>query len=64
MSFSFFFNFITIIILLYNIVWVLSYITGMTQRDGMDREVGGGFRIGNTCTPWQIHVDVWQNVEF
>ena len=25
--------------------------TGMTQRDGMGREVGGGFREGNTCTP-------------
>ena len=25
--------------------------TTMTQRDGMGREVGGGFRIGNTCTP-------------
>ena len=24
--------------------------TGMTQRDGMGRVVGGGFRIGNTCT--------------
>ena len=24
---------------------------GMTQRDGMGREVGEGFRIGNTCTP-------------
>ena len=23
----------------------------MTQRDGMGREVGAGFRIGNTCTP-------------
>ena len=23
----------------------------MTQRGGMGREVGGGFRIGNTCTP-------------
>ena len=23
---------------------------GMTQRDRMGREVGGGFRIGNTCT--------------
>ena len=23
----------------------------MTQRDGMGREVGGGFRIGNMCTP-------------
>ena len=25
--------------------------TGMTQRDGMGREVGVGFRIGNICTP-------------
>ena len=25
--------------------------TGMTQRDGMGKEVGGGFRMGNTCTP-------------
>ena len=25
--------------------------TGMTHRDGMGREVGGGFRMGNTCTP-------------
>ena len=25
--------------------------TGMTQRGGMGREVGGGFRMGNTCTP-------------
>jgi len=24
---------------------------GMTLRDGMGREVGGGFRMGNTCTP-------------
>ena len=23
----------------------------MTQRDGMGREVGGGFRMRNTCTP-------------
>ena len=23
--------------------------TGMTQRDGMGREVGGDFRMGNTC---------------
>ena len=22
----------------------------MTQRDGMGREVGGEFRMGNTCT--------------
>ena len=25
--------------------------SGMTQRDGMGRDVGGGFRMGNTCTP-------------
>ena len=25
--------------------------SGMTQRDGTGREVGGGFRIGTTCTP-------------
>ena len=25
--------------------------TGMTQRDGMGRKVGGGFRIRNACTP-------------
>ena len=23
--------------------------TGMTQRDGMGREAGGAFRMGNTC---------------
>ena len=28
-----------------------SWCTGMTLRDEMGREVGGGFRIGNTCTP-------------
>ena len=25
--------------------------TGMTQRDGMGRDVGGVFRMENTCTP-------------
>ena len=25
--------------------------TGMTQRDAIRREVGGEFRMGNTCTP-------------
>ena len=29
----------------------LGWCTGMTQRDGMERDVGGEFRIGNTCTP-------------
>ena len=28
-----------------------SWCTGMTQRDGMGKEVGGGFRMVNTCTP-------------
>ena len=23
----------------------------MTQRDGIGREVGGGFRMGHMCTP-------------
>ena len=25
--------------------------TGMTQRDGIERELGGWFRMGNTCVP-------------
>ena len=25
--------------------------TGTTQRDGLGREEGGGFRMGNTCIP-------------
>ena len=25
--------------------------TGMTLKDWMGREVGGGFRMGYTCTP-------------
>ena len=29
----------------------LGLVTGMTQRDGMGREEGGGFRMGNTCIP-------------
>ena len=28
-----------------------AWCTGMTQRGGMGREVGGRFRMGNTCTP-------------
>ena len=30
---------------------VYSLRTGMTQRDGMGREEGGGFRMGNTSIP-------------
>ena len=32
-------------------VGLLSKSTGMTQRDGMGRDEGGGFRMGNTCIP-------------
>ena len=35
--------------------------TGMTQRDGMGREVGGGSGWGTHVNPWLIHVNVWQN---
>ena len=34
--------------------------TGMTLRDGIGREVGGGFRMGNTVHQWLVHVNVWQ----
>ena len=30
---------------------VQGWCTGMILRDGMGREVGGGFRMGNACTP-------------
>ena len=26
-----------------------AWCTGKTQRDGVEREVGGGIRMGNTC---------------
>jgi len=35
--------------------------TGMTQRDGMGREEGGGSEWGTCVHPWWIHDDVWQN---
>ena len=34
-----------------NIASLFPAATGMTQRDGMGREVGGEFRMGSTCTP-------------
>ena len=35
--------------------------TGMTQRDGVGKEVGGGFRMRNTCKSMaDLHVNVWQ----
>ena len=36
---------------------VRGWCTGMTLRDGMGREAGGGFRMGNTCTT----MAAWQN---
>ena len=36
---------------LYRIQDAWGWCTGMTQRDDMGREVGGVFRIGNSCTP-------------
>ena len=35
--------------------------TGMTQRDVMGRDVGGGSGWGTRVYLWRIHVDVWQN---
>ena len=37
--------------------------TGMTLKDGMGREVGGGFRMGDTCTSMadSCDCDSWQN---
>ena len=34
--------------------------TGMTLRDGMRKEVGRGFRMGDTCTPIADSCNVWQ----
>ena len=34
--------------------------TGKTQRDGMEREVGGESGWGTHVNPWLIHVNVWQ----
>ena len=31
--------------------WMLGAGALTTQRDGMGREGGGGFRMGNTCIP-------------
>ena len=35
----------------YRIQDAWGWCTGMIQRDDMGCEVGGGFRIGNSCTP-------------
>ena len=31
-----------------------------TQRDGMGKVVGAGFRWGTYVNPWRIHINVWQ----
>ena len=31
-----------------------------TQRDGMGKVVGAGFRWGTHVNPWRIHINVWQ----
>ena len=37
---------------IYALVYCIGvFLSGTTQRDGMGREVGGGFRLGNTCIP-------------
>ena len=35
--------------------------TGKTQRDGMEKEVGGGSGWGTHVNPWLIHINVWKN---
>ena len=37
-----------------------AWCTGKTQRDWVEREVGGGSGWGIHVTPWLIHVNVWQ----
>ena len=37
-----------------------SILFSQTQRDGMEREVGGGSGWGAHVNPWLIHVNVWQ----
>ena len=39
----------------------LGWVTVMTQRDVMGREVEGGSCLGTHVHPWWIHVNVWQN---
>ena len=36
----------------------LAWYTGKTQRDQVEREVGGGSGWGIHVTPWLIHVNV------
>ena len=38
----------------------LSGLVHWDDPEGMGREIGGGFRMGNTCTPWLTDVNAWQ----
>ena len=38
-----------------------AWYTGMTEKDGMGTEVGGGSGWGTRVHLWQIQVDIWQN---
>ena len=37
-----------------------TWCTGKTQKDWVEREVGGGLGWGIHVNPWLIHVNVWQ----
>ena len=44
-----------------NLASAQAWCTGKTQRNQVEREVGGGIGMGIHVTPWLIHVNVWQN---
>ena len=38
-----------------------TWCTGKTQRDRVEREVGGGSGWGTHVNPWLFHFNIWQN---
>ena len=38
-----------------------TWCTGKTQREWVEREVGGGSGWGTHVNPWLFHFNVWQN---
>ena len=38
----------------------LTWCTGKTQRNQVERDVGGAIGMGILVNPWLIHVNVWQ----
>ena len=42
-------------------LFLISSTSGMTQRDGMGREVEGGSEWGTHVYSWWIQINVWQN---